>query len=99
MGMTERNCMKVVGKLSELNLLMPSGKRSMMNGARGQLRDFPSGLVRDPAKRQEILNLLKEKKKVVKMQQWKKKRKRRKKKKRRKRKKSKLSKNAVTSKF
>merc|ERR1712027_43952 len=51
--MTERKCMKVDGKLSELNTLNLSGKRSMMNGARDHPRSFPSGSVRDPARRRE----------------------------------------------
>merc|ERR1711976_154402 len=51
--MTERKCMKVDGKLSELNTLNLSGKRSTMNGARDHPRSFPSGSVRDPARRRE----------------------------------------------
>merc|ERR1711976_1106173 len=51
--MTERKCMKVDGKLSELNTLSLSGKRSMMNGPRDHPRSFPSGSVRDPARRRE----------------------------------------------
>merc|ERR1711976_803642 len=51
--MTERKCMKVDGKLSELNTLNLSGKRSMVNGARDHPRSFPSGSVRDPARRRE----------------------------------------------
>merc|ERR1712027_61158 len=51
--MTERKCMKVDGKLSELNTLNLSGRRSMMNGARDHPRGFPSGSVRDPVRRRE----------------------------------------------
>merc|ERR1712027_236703 len=51
--MTERKCMKVDGRLSELNTLNLSGKRSMMNGARDHPRSFLSGSVRDPARRRE----------------------------------------------
>merc|ERR1712111_220593 len=42
-----------MGKLSELNILSLSGRRSMMNGARDLPRSFPSGLVRDLARRRE----------------------------------------------
>merc|ERR1712083_893614 len=65
MGMTERNCMRVVGKSSELNPLTPSGRRSMKNGPRDQQRNFPSGSVRDPARKLEMLKPQRVRKKVV----------------------------------
>merc|ERR1712156_1320504 len=58
--MTERSCMRVAGKLSELNTLNLPGRRSMMNGARDHPRSFPSGSVRDPARRRENQRLLRE---------------------------------------
>merc|ERR1711862_1090368 len=58
--MTERSCTRVAGKLSELNILKLPGRRSTMNGARDHPRSFPSGLVRDPARRRESLRLLRE---------------------------------------
>merc|ERR1719320_1087641 len=61
--MTGRSCMKVVGKLSELSLLMLSGKRSMRNGQRDQQRNFPSGLVRGQARKLVMLRPLRVKKK------------------------------------
>merc|ERR1719320_276627 len=80
--MTGRSCMKVVGRLSELSLLMLSGKRSMRNGQRDQQRNFPSGLVRDQARKLVMLRLLR----VVKKHQQTKKIMMKRKKKRRKRK-------------
>merc|ERR1711979_150948 len=56
--MTERNCMKVVGRLSEPSLLMPSGKRSTKNGQRDQQRSFLSGSVRGQARKLEMLRPL-----------------------------------------
>merc|ERR1719499_1433780 len=61
--MTERNCMKVVGRLSEPSLLMPSGKRSTKNGQRDQQRSFLSGSVRGQARKLEMLRPLRERKK------------------------------------
>merc|ERR1711983_381357 len=58
--MTERKCTRVAGKLSELNILKLPGRRSTMNGARDHTRSFPSGSVRDPARRRENLRLLRE---------------------------------------
>merc|ERR1712114_86253 len=58
--MTERKCMKVAGKLSELNTWRLHGRRSMMTGARDHPRSFPSGSVRDPARRRENPRLLRE---------------------------------------
>merc|ERR1719317_1120076 len=52
--MTGRSCMKVVGRLSELSLLMLSGKRSMRNGQRDQQRKLV------------MLRLLRVRKRVVK---------------------------------
>merc|ERR1711978_504750 len=51
--MTERKCMREAGKLSELNTLNLSGKRSTRNGARDLPEDSPSGLERDLARRRE----------------------------------------------
>merc|ERR1712228_512724 len=69
------------------NPLMPSGKRSMKNGARDQQRGYPSGLVKDLARKQEIPRPLRGKKMVaVKPHQLKK---RKKKKRRRKKRKNK----------
>merc|ERR1712142_760761 len=51
--MTERKCMREAGKLSELNTLNLSGKRSTMSGARDLPEDSPSGLERDLARRRE----------------------------------------------
>merc|ERR1712042_260549 len=53
--MTERNCMKVVGRLSEPSLLMPSGKRSTKSGPRGHQRSFLSGSVRGQTRKLEML--------------------------------------------
>merc|ERR1712025_634869 len=47
-------------KLYELNILKLPGRRSTMNGARDHPRSFPSGSVRDPARRRESLRLLRE---------------------------------------
>merc|ERR1712025_1428626 len=58
--MTERKCMRVAGKLSELNTLRLHGRRSLMTGARDHPRGFPSGSVRDPARRRENQRLLRE---------------------------------------
>merc|ERR1711892_1633163 len=90
--MTERSCMKVAGRSSGQNLLMPSGKRSTRNGPRGYQRNFPSGSVRGPAKRLVMLRPQKVRKKVVKTQPQKKKTMTKKKKKRRRRKKRRRSK-------
>merc|ERR1719348_1015936 len=75
--------MKVVGKSSELNPLTPSGRRSTKNGPRDQQRNFPSGSVRDPARKLEMLKPQRVRKKAVRKQlqrrkTMKKKRKRRK---------------------
>merc|ERR1719250_229436 len=78
--------MKVVGRLSELSLLMLSGKRSMKNGQRDQQRNFPSGLVRGQARKLVMLRLLRVRKRVVKRHQQMKKIMMKRKKKRRKRK-------------
>merc|ERR1712130_241428 len=51
--MTERKCMREVGKLSELNTLNLAGKRNTMNGARDLPEDSPSGSERDQARRRE----------------------------------------------
>merc|ERR1719493_552699 len=51
--MTERKCMREAGKLSELNTLNLSGKRSTRSGARDLPEDSPSGLERDLARRRE----------------------------------------------
>merc|ERR1712025_617766 len=75
--MTERNCMKVVGRLSEPSLLMPSGKRSTKNGQRDQQRSFLSGSVRGQARKLEMLRPLRVRKMVVRKHLQKKKRKRR----------------------
>merc|ERR1711978_854112 len=50
---TERKCMREAGKLSELNTLNLSGKRSTRSGARDLPEDSPSGLERDLARRRE----------------------------------------------
>merc|ERR1712183_321655 len=59
---TGRSCMKVVGKFSDQNLLMPFGKRSTMNGPRDLQRNCPSGLERDQARKPEHPKLLKARK-------------------------------------
>merc|ERR1712002_1066858 len=59
------------GRLSEQSLLMLSGKRSMRNGPRGHQRSFPSGLVRDQARRLVMLRLLRGRKRAVKKHQQK----------------------------
>merc|ERR1719203_1138505 len=89
--MTERNCMRVVGKSSELNPLTPSGRRSTKNGPRDQQRNFPSGSVRDPARKPEMLKPQRVRKKVVRkpLQRRKTMKKKRRRKKKRKRRKSK----------
>merc|ERR1711978_54197 len=51
--MTERKCMREAGKLSELNTLNLSGKRSTRSGARDLPEDSPSGLEKDLARRRE----------------------------------------------
>jgi len=67
---------------------MPFGKRSTKNGARGQQRGYPSGLVKDLARKQEILRPLRVKKMVaVKPHQLKKRKKKKRRRKKRKRKK------------
>merc|ERR1712098_580355 len=81
--MTERNCMKVVGRLSEPSLLMPSGKRSTKNGQRDQQRSFLSGSVRGQARKLEMLRPLRVRKMVVRKLLQKKKITRKKKRKRR----------------
>merc|ERR1740137_147668 len=58
--------MKVAGRSSEQNLLMPSGKRSMKNGPRDHQRNFPSGSVRGQARKLEMPKPQKERKKVAK---------------------------------
>merc|ERR1712121_549259 len=78
---------KVDGKSSEQNPLTPSGKRSTMNGPRGQQRSFPSGLEKDQARRLQMPKPPRVRKKVVRKHQLRKnmmKRRRRKKRKRRK---------------
>merc|ERR1712215_547888 len=60
--MTGRSCTKEAGRLSEARLLMLSGKRSMRNGPRGHQRSFPSGLVRDQARKLVMLRLLRRRK-------------------------------------
>merc|ERR1712142_662863 len=57
--------MKVVGRLSEPSLLMPSGKRSTKNGQRDQQRSFLSGSVRGQARKLEMLRPLRVRKMVV----------------------------------
>merc|ERR1712123_354503 len=47
--------MKVAGRSSEQNLLMPSGKRSLRNSPRDHQRNFLSGSVRGPARRLVML--------------------------------------------
>merc|ERR1711915_140498 len=88
---TERNSMRVVGKSSELNPLMPSGRRSTKNGLRDQQRNFPNGLVRDLARKLEMLKPQRVRNKVVRKQLQKRKtiKKKRRRKKKRKRRKSK----------
>merc|ERR1712215_57799 len=89
--MTGRSCTKEAGRLSEPNLLMLSGKRSMRNGPRGHQRSFPSGLVRGQARRLGMLRLLRGRKRAVKkhLQKRNMMKKRRRRKKRRRKKKSK----------
>merc|ERR1711936_355067 len=87
--MTGRNCTKEAGRLSEPNLLMLSGKRSMRNGPRGHQRSFPSGLVRGQARKLVMLRLLRARKRAVKRHQQMRKIMMKRKKKRRKRKKRK----------
>merc|ERR1711956_152978 len=87
--MTERSCMKVAGRSSEQNLLMPSGKRSLRNSPRDHQRNFLSGSVRGPARRLVMLRPQRVRRMVVRKHQQRKimmKKKKRKKKKRRKKK-------------
>merc|ERR1711997_623848 len=83
--------MKEAGRLSEPSLLMLFGKRRMRNGPRGHQRNFPSGLVRDQARKLVMLRLLRVRKRAVKKHQQKRNmmKKRRRRKKRRRKKKSK----------
>merc|ERR1711915_174896 len=82
---TERNSMRVVGKSSELNPLTPSGRRSTKNGPRDQQRNYPNGLVRDLARKLEMLKPQKVvRKQLQRRKTMKKKRRRKKKRKRRK---------------
>merc|ERR1712179_264878 len=80
---------KEAGGLSEPNLLMLSGKRSMRNGPRGHPRSFPSGLVRGQARKLVMLRLLRVRKRAAKKHQQMRKIMMKRKKKRRKRKKRK----------
>merc|ERR1711931_421620 len=57
--------MKVVGRLSEPSLLMPSGKRSTKSGPRGHQRSFLSGSVRGQARKLEMLRPLRVRKREV----------------------------------
>merc|ERR1712226_1792468 len=87
--LTKNSCMKVAGKFSDPNLLMPSGKRNMKNFPRDLQRNCQNGSERDQARRLVHLTLQKARRKVVMthLQQRKRKNmtKRRKKKKRRRR--------------
>merc|ERR1712136_283055 len=80
-------------KSSELNPLTPSGRRSTKNGPRDQQRNFPSGSVRDPARKLEMLKPQRVRKKVVRkpLQRRKTTKKKRRRKKKRKRRKSKYA--------
>merc|ERR1711892_43415 len=84
--MTERSCMKVAGRSSEQNLLMPSGKRSLRSSPRDHQRNFLSGSVRGPARRLVMLRPQRVGRKHQQRRSMMKKKKKRKKKRRRKKK-------------
>merc|ERR1739845_188877 len=77
---TGESCMKAVGKLLELNISKLCGRRSMMNGKRGQRPNCQNGSESAQARNQENRNLPRMTKKEVKLPQLKLKRKKRKKK-------------------
>merc|ERR1719219_2147874 len=83
---TGESSTKEAGKLSELNISKPCGRRNTMNGSSAPRPSCPSGSVRGPAKRLETQSPPKKKK-------------RRKKKKKRKRKKKRRKKSKSRSKF
>merc|ERR1711920_1138918 len=92
---TGESSTKEAGKLSELNISKPCGRRNTMNGSSAPRPSCPSGSVRGPAKRLETQSPLKTKMRVVprlpllritKKKRRKKKKKRKRKKKRRKKK-------------
>merc|ERR1712242_364167 len=56
---------KEAGKLSELNVSKPCGRRNTMNGSSAPRPSCPSGSVRGPAKRLETQSPLKTKMRVV----------------------------------
>merc|ERR1711876_5205 len=92
---TGESSTKEAGKLSELNIPKPCGRRNTMNGSSAPRPSCPSGSVRGPAKRPETQSPLKTKMRVVPRlpllritKKKRKKKKRKKKKKKRKRKKS-----------
>merc|ERR1712177_138506 len=93
---TGRSCTKEAGRSSGLKFLTLPGRRNTMSGPRGPPRNFPSGSVRDLARRPESQNPLKAMKTMVPLLLMKKRRnmtkkKRKKKRRRRKRRKNKLT--------
>merc|ERR1711876_97809 len=77
---TGESSTKEAGKLSELNISKPCGRRNTMNGSSAPRPSCPSGSVRGPAKRLETQSPLKTKKRGKKKKKRKRKKKRRKKK-------------------
>merc|ERR1719219_2651779 len=98
---TGESSTKEAGKLSELNISKPCGRRNTMNGSSAPRPSCPSGSVRGPAKRLETHSPLKTKMRVVPRLPLLRitKKKRRKKKKKRKRKKKRRKKSKSRSKF
>merc|ERR1719219_849138 len=62
---TGESSTKEAGKLSELNISKPCGRRNTMNGSSAPRPSCPSGSVRGPAKRLETQSPLKTKMRVV----------------------------------
>merc|ERR1711881_623561 len=62
---TGESSTKEAGKLSELNISKPCGRRNTMNGSSAPRPSCPSGSVRGPAKRLETQSPLKTKTRVV----------------------------------
>merc|ERR1719219_896105 len=60
---TGESSTKEAGKLSELNISKPCGRRNTMNGSSAPRPSCPSGSVRGPAKRLETQSPLKRKRK------------------------------------
>merc|ERR1711920_1109795 len=70
---TGESSTKEAGKLSELNISKPCGRRNTMNGSSAPRPSCPSGSVRGPAKRLETQSPLKTKKRKRKKKRRKKK--------------------------